>query len=89
MVWSPFMGFLTWEFLSSVVGRIDWTAIAQASWGEFVSRPISTLLLFFLYFLATVVPMEGARKTFHEIGNLEVVYIYLIFSLGFALPKYF
>ena len=89
MVWSPFMGFLTWEFLSSVVGRIDWTVISQASWGEFGSRPISTLLLLFIYFLATVVAMEGARKTFHEIGNLEVVYIYLIFSLDFALPKYF
>ena len=73
MVWSPFMGFLTWELLSSVVGRIDWIAIAQDSWGEFVSFPISTLLLFFLSFLAVVVPMEGAGKTFLEIGNLEVV----------------
>ena len=67
MVWSPFIGFLTWEFLSSMVERIDWTAISQASWGEFVSRPISTLLLFFLSFLAVVVPMEGAGKTFLEI----------------------
>ena len=67
MVWSPFMGFLTWEFLSSVVGRIDWTAITQDSWGEFVSHPISTLLLFFLSFLVVVVPMEGAGKTFLEI----------------------
>ena len=67
MVWSPFMGFLTWEYLSSVVGRIHWTAISQDSWGEFVSRPISTLLLFFLSFLVVVVPMEGVGKTFLEI----------------------
>ena len=67
MVWIPFMGFLSWEFLSSVVGSIDWASIAQASWGEFVSRPISTLLLLFLSFLAVVVPMEGAGKTFLEI----------------------
>ena len=67
------MGFLTWEFLSSVVGRIDWTAITQASWGEFVSRPISSFLLLFLCFLVVVVLMEGAGKTFLEIENLEVV----------------
>ena len=67
MVWSPFMGFLIWDFSSSMVGRIDWTTISQDSSGEFVSCPISTLLLFFLSFLAVVVPMEGAEKPFLEI----------------------
>ena len=73
MVWSPFMGCLTWEFLSTMVGRIEWTTIYQASWGEFVSHLISTLILFFLSFLDAVVLMEGAGKTFLEIGNLEGV----------------
>ena len=86
---ESFHGLSYLGILASVLGRIDWNTIAQASWGEFGSRPISTLLLLFIYFLDAVVPMEGARKTFHEIGNLEVVFIYLIFSLGFALPKYF